>query len=84
MTDCFCEDREGLLIPCARHRLKPSRLPLPNPTAAGPPTDPGLDMPWRKLTPTDCLPWWAAHSEATCSEKTAKALVWLEDCFGGI
>lgn len=62
-------------------RLVQSRLPLPNPTDAGPLSDPKLSEPWRALTSTDLLPWWARHPETRCSERTAKALAWLETEF---
>ena len=37
--------------------------------------------PWTVYTSSDLLPWWGRHPTATCSERTAKALLWLEDTF---
>jgi hypothetical protein len=41
----------------------------------------GLD-PWTKYTSADLLDFWSRHPDWKCSERTARALAWLEDCFG--
>jgi len=81
MSAPCCEwENSGHAKACSEYPA-PTRPPLPNPTAAGPPSDPKLDEPWRRVTSTDMLEWWTRHPEMACSEKTARALYWLEITF---
>ena len=84
---CGCLfDGDVLLTWCGhrRDRMPPaSRLQHPNPTDVGPPTDPHVDAPSERLTPSDCLPFLAAHPEVTTTRwRVIQALAYLEMEFG--
>lgn len=44
---------------------------------------PILDDPWKQVPDADVAAWRARHPEATCSDRTARCLTWLEREFRG-
>jgi hypothetical protein len=51
----------------------------PAPTRSNPST---TEKPWALLSEREIAEWRRLHPEATCSDKTARALTWLTQTFG--